>query len=496
MIASGEPKPAPPATGTLAETVARRVFLFSIGFTVCGVLGLCWSAVCSLAGIQWNAPRLAPSFALARGLPIYALQSSGAQLGWIYGPVFPCWFLPVTLVKNLTAAFILAGIWNAVTLLAPIYLTVRVALGDHRLAAALATLLGAILLFANSITGHAFYILHVDAVCIALSLAACVSLYAAVTRGWTSGLPLAALAVTLAIWSKQTAIMLVPAMLCWMWREGCSRLAARWLWWLLIYGGSLTLVIFFIFGSEKLLFNLWLVPTSNPWAGGVRLLGARLGELLTAGGLWWTALALGLTFKSLAGLRLSADAGAMVRLLGWTAAWQAPTGLMAALKVGGGLNSFHVLNYVLVAALIAAADLFVHARSPAGSPARRRAAILYLALSVGGLALGYGLAIKRGVVWLPYRGQEETLELARRNPGKVYLPWNPLITIISDHKIYPFDDALLSLWRAGLEPPREAILRATPPNALVLYPEPVQSRFALKYFPTAAARSELEYRSQ
>jgi hypothetical protein len=115
---------------------------------------------------------------------------------------------------------------------------------------------------------------------------------------------------------------------------------------------------------------------------------------------------------------------------------------------------------------------------------------------VGGLALGYGLAIKRGVVWLPYRGQEETLELARRNPGKVYLPWNPLITIISDHKIYPFDDALLSLWRAGLEPPREAILRATPPNALVLYPEPVQSRFALKYFPTAAARSELEYRSQ
>ena len=38
------------------------------------------------------------------------------------------------------------------------------------------------------------------------------------------------------------------------------------------------------------------------------------------------------------------------------------------------------------------------------------------------------------------------------------------------------------LWRAGLEPPRAAIVAAVPPGAEVLYQPTNQSRFALSYF--------------
>jgi hypothetical protein len=89
---------------------------------------------------------------------------------------------------------------------------------------------------------------------------------------------------------------------------------------------------------------------------------------------------------------------------------------------------------------------------------------------------------EQGLVWTPYRGQEELLTLARRHQGKIYLPWNPLTTLITERKIYPFDEALHYLWLARLEPPLDAIRAAVPADALIVYQEPSQSHFALKYF--------------
>ncbi len=103
-------------------------------------------------------------------------------------------------------------------------------------------------------------------------------------------------------------------------------------------------------------------------------------------------------------------------------------------------------------------------------------------VTVIGLAIGFGLTLKRQPVWTPYRGQEELLATVRNSPGKLYLPWNPLVTIIAERKIQPFDEALRYLWMAGLEPPRAAIKAAVPEGAFLIYDEPCQSHFALNYF--------------
>jgi hypothetical protein len=91
--------------------------------------------------------------------------------------------------------------------------------------------------------------------------------------------------------------------------------------------------------------------------------------------------------------------------------------------------------------------------------------------------------VDRGAVWRPYRGQEAMLQKARLAAGHMYFPWNPLLTLITDKKIYPFDDALYCLWLGGLEVPVARVRGSLPPGVVVFYEEPAQSHFALNYFP-------------
>lgn len=462
-------------------TASRRLTAVLLLVAGVGLLGLLWQAMCTVPGVPWNAPRLAPSFALAHGLPFYALRSSGAQLGWIYGPVFPVWYWPITLLGNLTTSLMAAGFWNAVTLVAPLYVVLRAALPGNGRVAAMLTLVGAALLLANGVTQPAFFYVHVDAVSIAWGLVGAAALYRAVGQGSRWSWHGAALAVALAVWTKQLAIMLVPATFFWLWRERGPGELGRWLKLLVIYGGGLTLGCFAVFGPEQLWFNLWFFPARNPSHTEWFVFATRLRDLLVGGWLWWLALGLGWRLARAHGGPASGPAS-LVRLLAWIAVWMFPLGLSAAMKVGGGNSSLHSLNYGLAAGLVAAGS-WLAARS--GEAARpdlvRRAWLACAVLALAGVAAGYRFAVRRDAVWRPDRGQEQMLAYARQHPGKVYLPWNPLITIISDRKIYPFDDALLCLWRAGLEPPREAIYRAIPAGAEVLYQASNQSQFALTY---------------
>lgn len=450
-----------------------------------------WSVVCTVPALPWNAARLAPSFALARGLPIYALRDEGAHLGWFYGPGFPLWNLPLGFMENPTWALMAFAVWNAATWLLPLYFVVRVVLGGRPSVAVRATLCGAVLLWANPVTAGVFYFVHVDGLCVASVLLAAVALHAAAVRGWKPGLPLAAVAVALAIATKQLAVVFLPATFVWLWREGHARLIRAWLFWLVVVGGATAVVLFAGFGAEQLLFNGGWVPGRTPMRGGWALLVTQVVDVVVSGWLWWLAAGLGWWWARRTGrgrTLLTAEAGALVRLLLWAALWQAPLGLLASLKEGGGLNSVHAIPYVLVAGVVViGAAIAAHDRSDEAKrsawPVRGLAAVM-----VVGLAAAARSDVVRNAEWTPYRSLDRWLEQAKSSPGKIYFPWNPLITIISDRKVYPFDDAVKCLWIAKLEPPVDVIRAAMPKGAVIYYQEPSQSKFMLNYVETEARK--------
>lgn len=448
-----------------------------------GSLALLWSALCTVPGLQWNPPRLAPSYALAEGLNIYATRASGAHLGWFYGPVFALWGVPAAWVPQITWSFAVWALLNYLAIFLPAWLVLRDAAGDARTGLQ-GLVLYAVLLLANVITQSLVFTIHVDGLCVGLGTLAGWSLHRAVAGRGLRYLHLAAIFLVLAVWTKQVAVSLVPGVFLWLWWSRQTRLMQPLFLWLVVYAGIVTAGFFLWFGGEELLFNLWLVHAQNPRKGGGPLLGAEMLRLGWTAGVWWLAAALLLLPPRTRPAGREAAGTAFLRLLGCLVLSHLPLGLAAMLKAGGGLNSLHSLNYLV---LLLALWLMLRLQSgeTPGRPERGPVAPAWAlaAVVVAGLGAAFYHADRQNACWLPYRGQEKLLALARTKAGQVYFPWNPLLTLVTDKKIYPFDDALYCLDLARLGLPLAAVRAAVPPKAILYYEEPAQSHFALNYFP-------------
>ncbi|MEI6862705.1 MAG: hypothetical protein WCL04_10715, partial [Verrucomicrobiota bacterium] len=237
------------------------------------------------------------------------------------------------------------------------------------------------------------------------------------------------------------------------------------------------------FGPEEIFFNTWLFHARNPWVGGWDLLGENIVKAL--GYAWvWLALLIWLWCDRRRAAVPAAEplprrAVSFVRLLLWAAVCQLPLGLLAPLKSGGTLGSLHSVEWALLAAMVA---LWHRWSQPAETGvAVRPARIFALAVLASLVMAGCSIIEFRGV-WTPYRGLDVDLALARAQTGRIYFPWNPMLTIITERRVYPLDDALYGLATAGLEPPPEKIRAAVPAGAELIYYDNAQSRFAVRYF--------------
>lgn len=451
-------------------TGMRFVRLAPAGCAILGLGWLLWLTFVQVFAAQWNAPRLAPAAALARGLEIYGTAESGPFLGWVYGPVFPLVFASIAWLPDQVMIHGAAWLLNLAVLAGPVWIVAQA--GGKRPAAA-ALLAGGILALGTEAGRSAVGFIHVDLLCCGLGVLACAALERTVARGDFRGIPAAALATVLALGTKQVALALVAGLAGWLWWEGHRRVLVRYAAWLAVWGSLSAVAAGLWFGVDRLVFNLWTVHRHNPLAPDVAgLLAGQLGALarglLPFAGLW--------IFLRMH--RPSPGSVGVERALAWVAWAHLPLGLLAAVKVGGGLNSLHTLPYLWAWFVVRLARSLA---APPGRMSRTVGAVLAAAVLLA-WTQGWLAGVHAG---LPARPPLQRLRdeqtLARERPGRVYFPWNPLVTVLTERQVRPFDDALLCLDRCGL-PARPAAVRAgIPRGALVVYPDPVQSTFALEY---------------
>lgn len=450
---------------------APRCLLFAIW----GTLGvLLWTAACAAPLVSWNAPRLASAYALAAGQTIYPAIDSGAQLGWFYGPGLPVWHLPVTLLRTPSLAMTVASLQNGLALLAAVAFALQAGgLRGGRLA--LGTGLAGALLFASGAAPQSWLLyLHVDAPCLVFALVAGAAAWRHEHSNRLVWLVLSAAAAAAACLTKQTSAMLpVAIVIGWLFRRQAGR-AARWgaVFALCLAAGVAATAA--RYGADNLLFNTVIVHQLNPLKpeAVTAAFWVRLAAILAVDLLPWLAWLALLRVARVDPDPLGAKVlpPSPVGWYVWLAVAQLPLGIFAAGKAGGGLNSAHGLIFLLAALVLATI------RTPPKPRILTAASLVLCAVAL------YG-ASDRLRYWRPSPYQDRLLELAKAHPHELFLPWNPLVTLLTDGRIYPFEDALYCRQLINLPVPADRVRAVLPERVMLVYDPLAASRDAARYYP-------------
>lgn len=431
-----------------------------------------WRVICSVPAFPWNPPRVAAAVAFAQGQNLYPLPTSGAQLGWFYPPAFAIWYSPVAVFSNPTVILVAAALWNFATIAGAFVALLRMA-GLSWRATLAGTATGVGLSAAHSLTARAFFWVHVDVVCVAFGMVACGAIWRWVLTQAARWFHLAALAVMAAIFTKQIAAVLPVAIAVWLAVPFKNRLAAvRFLAWCFFYCALALAACAWRWSPDGVISSFFRIQARTPYQSIDRF----IDEVKVLA--FWSPLWIAAAWFLFRSRPPSPPGPTFSSLLLWVALAHVPLGLMAPLKAGGGLNSLHTIPYLAAWLALLAGQIW---DAPQITPNPERVRLRLAVLWVVSFAVGHVHATLFYAEWRINRHQETLLGLAREHPGKFYAPWNPLITLLTEHRILPFDDALYCLHIAGMTVPREAVLAEIPHGAVVMGAGEHSTQFVLNY---------------
>lgn len=452
------PRPAQP--GYLLRCAAASLALIAAA-------AYAWRGWCVFPLWSWNEMRLAPTFALLHGVPVYPLREDGPLSTWIYGPVALVLNLPATLAPSAVGALEIAGLINLATLLAPLALVccTTTALPRGEVGARVFAFATAILLLPPS----SLALQVADHAAIAFGIASC-WLLARPANLTPSVTACAAACCVLSVGAKQTSLFLVGGLLIFLGRDRPRHDLVRFVAYTAAFGGAVALLWVMQFGAAGLWLNLVEIPRRLPLSAPVARLASQWGWLaayvaapiaiftLARCARWWP--------------KPDGENGRMTRCACIVFVTLLPVGLFSFLKIGGATNSIHSAFYILPLFAIVLARSMIQ-------PRRIGWAFLVVATLIA-IRTPELRHLPRGPITEPL---EQAAEIARRAPSAAWFPQNPLVTFYSDHELYTVEDGVSTRYLAGLAIDESAFRRHLPSDlGLVVYPANA-APFAIQLLP-------------
>jgi hypothetical protein len=393
-------------------------------------------------GDGWGAARLAPTFALLHGYPIFAPEDRGAVLNTVYAPFTYLVYLPAGWFADISQA-IMAGTAIAVLFfLLPVFLLLF-----QRNSLLLSLLLfAAFCLFALSSPPLAFsgFSIHADAPALGFGAIAIWAIHLKEKQDTWQYL-ISSIFVVAAVWTKQTMLPILVAIPFYLWISQPKELIA-YLKWLGISLVAISLAFLLAFNPSDMFFNVITIPAAHPWRSPerVQVLLSSLGELIQA-----CAVPL-VVFLLCTAINWNAIRHYQLKDKPWIlsfviAIFLIPTTLLGRVKMGGVENTLSPTIYFLaIAALLVTQETIQNSGKKWGT---------WLLLGiVSGVTLiqTQPLNVLPDLVQsLPQNPQAVAFNYIKSHPSEVYFPFNPLSHLLAENKLYHFHYGLSDRQLAG-----------------------------------------------
>ncbi len=486
------------ATAPRGLSRSRRICVALVPASVAVALWIVVAAVPQAIHSNWDALRLSFAFAVAKGHSLYQPEiPAGPVLPSIYPPGIAWAYLPVTGFETPTSAIVAARLWTMAMVFGAAFALILKAgrkLTDAVLLACVALFLCQVFLPLKDATRQ----IHADAPALAFATLALVFLPTQPAKR-PGLLAVSGLCAAMAVWSKQTFILVIPAMailghIRGGWRGHGLVLAVCGGWFLLILG-----LLCLGYGARTLWYNLVTIPGSHawianftdpPWHGSYTRPGAgwiqpgesegRLLILLdsarnlveTCGLLLVGAVAcVVLPFAKVRSRReFSREAVHHVPLGAFVfAVCLAPASILGPVKVGGAANTIAPAPWFALMAILASLAVWSVRHDIVGRNAR---------LAMAGLALW-------GVLHLvPFPEEAEYVsdrlagigvnihqlgfDYARQNPGKAWFSWCPLPELMATGELHHSTTGISERWFADDKLTAEQVRAWIPPDFEVI----------------------------
>jgi hypothetical protein len=410
--------------------------------------------------IDWNGIRISPMFALLHGTPLYSPRNGGVITGNIYPPLATLAYIPCALLSNpsniMELGSLLACVFYFLAFIVLACLAVRrweVPAIDAGLVLVAAALLTAF----DPPLRYTALMAHADAPGFALAgLALCLVLFGVNDGRFAWSTAAGALAAA-AVLAKQSFIGVWFALFLWLIRRSW-RVAACFATGATVVTAVFCTILLLSGNWHNFLFNCIYIPSHHPWdlhafllggdgGGGiiVQRLQAVVESFLDIAPTWYLWIAVGgwILWRS-----SSAPPASPISRLNapvWVFVAQLPLSLMAHKKIGGDVNTLGDSLYFLLFAVCALA--LVTAANRAWSAGRRAALTILIGVLI--------ICNTPRFLFLVHNSSRPDpnapmMEFLRKHPNQVYLPWNPLLTGLSDGIDYHFEYGVFDRALAGV----------------------------------------------
>lgn len=481
------------------ERLEKSLFVFCAYASGLAVASGIYAASANL----WNDARLVPLLGWLAGQGLYSTATAGSVQTSMYPPLSALAYLPVAAAASPAGAVFIGS------LLAQFYYVAPLALACYRTSVnkifAFTVLFSLVFLSQQSdalLQSQTW--IHADAPALGFGLLACLAAFEYTKTGDGRGLLAAVFMAWLSVWSKQSMVLLFPALATWVFCVQGVRRCAAFVGWSFLNGIVIAAVMGLTFSVEGMWFNMFVIPANVAWTGRIPFnLIRALTELLRE-----ATLPLGLLIGGVVYKLLSADAPLDWREWARRQPWllpalvgfmNVPVSVASRVKLGGAENSLSPSLYFWMAAM----GLFLLYQHDALQRLRRsllatRYRTIVAALTVWLALLSLPQSLRSFLTVLPPWSNESqiTYHSIRQSPGRYYFPDYPLAHLLAEGRLYHYAAAVRDRRDWGGIPISQSQLQShLPPQFGVLCVDSARApdtlmRIRDKYFPDYSQQTD------